>query len=63
MFNKYISRIVKKKKSERKKKDKWKSKKKQNIEHRMFEENIWLCPCLSHDKYLILWQLQTALRL
>ena len=33
-----------------------------NIENRIFEENIWLIPCLSHDKYLILWQLETALR-
>ena len=33
-----------------------------NIEKRIFEENIWLIPCLSHDKYLILWQLETALR-
>lgn len=33
-----------------------------NIEKRIFEENIWLIPCLSHDKHLILWQLETALR-
>lgn len=33
-----------------------------NVENRIFEEYIWLIPCLSHDKYLILWQLETALR-